>query len=59
MEEFRQALINAINNSELPFEARFYVIKDIYRDLVEMYEQALRQGHEQKAQEKVEAEEVE
>lgn len=59
MEEFRQALINTINNSELPFEARFYVIKDIYRDLVEMYEQALRQAREQKAQEKVEAEEVE
>ena len=38
MEQFRRLLIEVINNSELPFDARYYVIKDIYRDVLELYE---------------------
>ena len=41
MEQFRKTLIEIINNSELPFEARYYVIKDVYRDVYEIYEHML------------------
>ena len=41
MEQFRKALIEIINNSDLPFEARYYILKDVYRDVAELYEKAL------------------
>lgn len=41
MEQFRRILIEVINNSELPFDARYYIIKDVYRDVYELYEKML------------------
>lgn len=41
MEQFRKTLIEVINSSDLPFEARYYILKDVYRDVAELYEKAL------------------
>ena len=59
MEQFRKTLIEIINNSELPFEARYYVIKDIYRDVYEIYENMLEEQEKalQMAQSKVASDE--
>lgn len=64
MEQLRLSLVELINKNELPFEARYYVVKDVFRDLTELYSQYLLQAaaEHQKAEnkvEKVEAEEVE
>lgn len=38
MDELREKLIKEMNEANLPPEAIFYVIKDVYRDVVESYE---------------------
>lgn len=43
MEEFKKALIEVINNSELPFDAKYYVLKDVYRDIFEVYDKLLKE----------------
>ena len=43
MEELRKALIEVINKSELPFDARYYVLKDVYRDIFEIYDKLLKE----------------
>lgn len=43
MEQFRRLLIEVFNNSDLPFDARYYVIKDVYRDVLELYENFLKE----------------
>lgn len=55
MEEFRKNLIEVINNSELPFDARYYVIKDVYRDVFELYEKMLEEQEKIIAQQMAEA----
>ena len=55
MEQFRKALIEVINNSELPFDARYYVIKDVYRDMFELYEKMLEEQEVAIAQQMAEA----
>lgn len=37
MEQFRKKLVEFINGSDLPFDAKYYIIKDIYRDIFELY----------------------
>lgn len=37
MEKFRRALIEVFNGSELPFDARYYIFKDVYRDIFDLY----------------------
>lgn len=39
MNKLKQQLIQDINNSGLSVEAAMFVIKDIYRDIVEVYQQ--------------------
>lgn len=51
MEEFRESLIQLINNTQLPPEAMYYIIKDIYRDAQEAYESYLIQRKQQKQSE--------
>ena len=55
MEQFRKALIEVINNSELPFDARYYIIKDVYRDVYELYEKMLEEQEIAMAQQAEEA----
>ena len=58
MELFRKKLIEVINDSDLPFDARYYVIKDVYRDVLDLYEnfikeqEALAKKHEMEAYQK-------
>lgn len=37
MEKFRRKLIEVFNGSELPFDARYYIFKDVYRDIFDLY----------------------
>lgn len=54
MEELRQQIINLCNNSKLPLEAVYFILKDIWRDA----EATLRTLQEQ-AQQKEQKEENE
>lgn len=38
MEEFKNELIEVVNNAKLPPEAIYFVVKDFYRDIVDTYE---------------------
>lgn len=42
MDELRQTIVTAVNNSNLPIDAIYYVMKDIWRDIYEMHENALK-----------------
>ena len=42
MDELRQTIVTAVNNSNLPMDAVYYVMKDIWRDVYEMHENALK-----------------
>lgn len=44
MEQFRQQLLNTINNAQLPLEAVYYIFKDVYRDLNDTYLEYQRQS---------------
>ena len=41
MNELKIKIIDLMNESQLPFEAKFYVIKDVYRDINELYQDML------------------
>lgn len=41
MEEFRRLLAEAFNESPLPLDAKFYVLKDVFRDVSELYQASL------------------
>lgn len=43
MEKFKQDLVNVINNTTLPPECIYFVIKDIYRDVLEQYKEVQKQ----------------
>ena len=42
MDELRQTIVTAVNNSNLPIDAVYYVMKDIWRDVYEMHESVLK-----------------
>ena len=44
MDELRQTIVTAVNNSNLPIDAVYYVMKDIWRDVYEMHENALKKA---------------
>lgn len=41
MEELRKQLVELINNSQLPFEATYYVVKDVFREVADVYKSML------------------
>lgn len=41
MEELRKEILKLCNSSELPLEAIYYVLKDIYRDACDTYDNYL------------------
>lgn len=43
MEELRNQLIAIINSIELPFEAKFYIVKDVYREVWDTYQKSLQE----------------
>lgn len=54
MEELKRKLLEVINTSGLPLEAAFYVVKDVYRDMAEFYNNALKEQERVKAQQQAE-----
>lgn len=46
MEEFRKQLVQVFNDSQLPFEAKFYILKDVFRDVDDVYKNVLEQMQE-------------
>jgi hypothetical protein len=38
MEEFKKELLKVVENSQLPPEAIYFVVKDFYRDVIDSYE---------------------
>ena len=43
MEEFRYELVELINNYNLPLEQKFYIVKDVFRELNDLYGAYLQQ----------------
>ena len=43
MEEFRYELVELINNYNLPLEQKFYIVKDVFRELNDVYGTYLQQ----------------
>lgn len=37
MEELKNKLLQAVNEAQLPLEAVYYVVKDLYRDVNDTY----------------------
>lgn len=42
MEELRTKLIATINDSNLPIECAYYILKDVFRELSDAYSQFLK-----------------
>lgn len=60
MEELRKQLADIINNNELPFEAKYYVVKDVFREVNDVYQSFLKQQEQQQTEtEKISEEEQE
>lgn len=43
MEELKNKLLDDCNNSELPLEAIYYIVKDLFRDVSDTYDRYLKQ----------------
>lgn len=54
MEELKLKLLQAVNESNLPLEAIYYVAKDFFRDVDDTYKRYLEQTQIQKENEKQE-----
>lgn len=51
MEELKKQIIAAINNSKLPAEGVYYIVKDVYRDVEDSYYNYLKEKEAKAAQE--------
>lgn len=51
MEEFRESLINLINSSQLPLDAKYYVLKDVFREVDKVYYDELKKLKEKEVSE--------
>lgn len=49
MEQLRANLLYVLNTCELPIDAAYYVMKDVFRDLEDMYNQELIKKQQQTA----------
>lgn len=43
IEEFKQGLVNSVNQSNLPLAVCYYVMKDVFNELVSTYENYIKQ----------------
>lgn len=51
MEEMREKIIEIFNDTQLPLEAKFYVFKDVFRDITEVYSNYLKTKNKQEESE--------
>ncbi len=59
MEELRKKIAELINNSELPFECKYYVLKDVFNEVNNLYRELLKQQQEQQNIQEVNDERIE
>lgn len=48
MNELKQQLLNICNESKLPLEAIYFIVKDLYRDVEDTFNNALLQQKKEK-----------
>ena len=46
MEDLRDAILKVLNDSQLPLDAKYYVLKDVFRDVDKIYYDKLREVRE-------------
>ena len=46
LEELREAIIKAINSSELPLDCKYYVVADVFHEIDNLYHNALKNQKE-------------
>ena len=51
MEEFREQLVKLFNECSLPFDAKFYILKDVFRDVDEVYRNQLQKLNKERGSE--------
>lgn len=51
MEELRESILKVINESTLPLDAKYYVLKDVFRDVDKVYYDKLKELREVKQSE--------
>lgn len=51
MEELRNKIINAINESKLPVDCIYYLIKDVYREVADLYQLSMQKQEKEVQQE--------
>lgn len=56
LQDLRQEITNLINQSNLPIDAVYYVMKDIMNEVVEIYNQQLQQEQAEAAAQQSESE---
>ena len=54
MEELKRKLLQVVNESNLPLEAIYYLVKDLYRDVDDTYQHYLREAQKQQEEQKEE-----
>ena len=42
MEELKNTLVKALNENQLPLDCKYYIVKDIFREIHELYYTELR-----------------
>ena len=47
MEELKRKLLQVVNESNLPLEAIYYLVKDLYRDVDDTYQRYLKEFEKQ------------
>ena len=59
MEELKRKLLQVVNESNLPLEAIYYLVKDLYRDVDDTYQRYLKEAEEVAKQQQQEQKEEE
>ena len=54
MEELKRKLLQVVNESGLPLEAIYYLVKDLYRDVDDTYQRYLKEFEKQEQKEEEE-----
>ena len=54
LEKLRQQLSNTINESNLPIDCIYYVLKDVYGEIVSLYNRYLAQARQEEEEDRSE-----
>lgn len=56
LKELRNKIENVLNNSQLPIDAIYFVLKDVFNEVVDIYNQEIQKEEENKRQQQQEEE---